>query len=156
MEMVRHLHRLFAYDDWANREALASLKMAGTPPPRSLSFMGHIIAAEWLWLGRLKGDKKAVLVWPELPLDQCEAQIADLRRLWQDYLKGLTPAKLSQRIAYMNTKGESWANTVEDILVHVVMHSAYHRGQIATDLRASGHIPPYTDFIHCIRQGFVE
>lgn len=154
--MVQRLRRQFAYDDWANRLALTSLKLTGTPPPRALTFMGHIIATGWLWLTRLKQDQKASVLWPELTLDQCHAQIADLSRLWQDYLHGLTPAHLSQPIASTDTKGESWTNTVEDILTHVVMHSAYHRGQIATDLRASGHTPAYTDFIHCIRQGFVE
>jgi uncharacterized damage-inducible protein DinB len=36
------------------------------------------------------------------------------------------------------------------------MHSAYHRGQIAADMRAAGFAPPYTDFIHAVRQGFVK
>jgi len=39
--------------------------------------------------------------------------------------------------------------------MHVIMHSAYHRGQIATDMRAAGLTPAYTDFIHSIRRGFV-
>lgn len=152
MEMLPYLRRLFAYDDWANREALASLKAAGTPSPRSLQLMAHIVAAEWLWLGRLKQDKTPVAVWPELDLQQCDAQIAELARHWQDYLGGLTGTKLAPRISYTNTKGESWTNTVEDVLVHVVMHSTYHRGQMASEVRASGHTPAYTDFIHCIRQ----
>ena len=59
-------------------------------------------------------------------------------------------------VSYKNTKGESWTNSVEDILMHVVMHSAYHRGQIAADMRAAGHSPAYTDFIHGIRQRLVE
>ena len=32
--------------------------------------------------------------------------------------------------------------------MHVIMHSAYHRGQIAADVRAAGLTPAYTDFIH--------
>ena len=40
--------------------------------------------------------------------------------------------------------------------MHVLMHSAYHRGQIAADMRAAGLTPAYTDFIHSVRQGFVE
>lgn len=66
MEMTQHLRRMFAYDEWANREALASLKAAGAPPPRSLKLMAHIIAAERLWLERLKQEETAVVVWPEL------------------------------------------------------------------------------------------
>jgi uncharacterized damage-inducible protein DinB len=36
------------------------------------------------------------------------------------------------------------------------MHSAYHRGQIASQMRASGKTPAYTDFIHGVRQGLVK
>jgi len=48
------------------------------------------------------------------------------------------------------------ASRVEDILTHVLFHSAYHRGQIALQMRASALEPAYTDFIHAVRQGFVK
>ncbi|MBI4551342.1 MAG: DinB family protein [Candidatus Latescibacteria bacterium] len=156
MDTFQRLYRLFAYDTWANRETLASLNRAGTPPVRSLRWMGHIIAAEWLWLGRLKQERSPIAVWPDLALADCDTHLTDLQRHWQDYLHGLAPDALAQRIAYTNTQGESWANTVEDILLHIVMHSTYHRGQIAADLRPAGQTPAYTDFIHAIRRGFVE
>ena len=155
-DLLPRFRRLFTYDEWANREALASLRRAGAPPPRALKWLGHVLGAERLWLGRLQQDPKAVAVWPELTLDQCAGEIADLARLWQDYLNARTPEQLSRPIPYVNTKGESYTNTVEDILMHVVIHSAYHRGQIAADVRASGHTPAYTDFIHGVRQGLVE
>jgi uncharacterized damage-inducible protein DinB len=41
-------------------------------------------------------------------------------------------------------------------LTHVLFHSAYHRGQIALHLRASGFTPASTDFIHAVRAGFIE
>jgi uncharacterized damage-inducible protein DinB len=65
-------------------------------------------------------------------------------------------AALRVGVTYKNTKGEPWTNSVEDILTHVIMHSAYHRGQIAADMRASGHTPAYTDFIHAVRQKLLE
>jgi uncharacterized damage-inducible protein DinB len=156
MDVIEHLNRLFDYNDWANRETLASLKAAGSVPERSLKFMAHIIGAEWLWLGRVEQEKQVPVVWPELTLEGCEEQLGELERRWQEYLVGLTPDDLSQPIHYINSKGESWTNSVEDILLHVIMHSTYHRGQIASDMRASGHTPAYTDFIHSVRQGFVE
>jgi uncharacterized damage-inducible protein DinB len=58
-------------------------------------------------------------------------------------------------VGYRNSKGEPWTSTVGDILTHVVTHSAYHRGQVASELRAAGFIPAYTDFIHAVRQGFL-
>lgn len=52
-------------------------------------------------------------------------------------------------------KGDSFSSTIEDILQHVITHSAYHRGQIAADLRTSGSTPAYTDFIHATRNGLI-
>jgi uncharacterized damage-inducible protein DinB len=147
------LQRLFAYDDWANREALASLRAASSPPPRAQKFLAHILAAESLWLARLKQETRQVVVWPDLSLVECARQIDELRGAWDDYLGALTPATVEESVHYTNTKGERWTNRVEDILLHVVMHSVYHRGQIATEVRAAGFTPAYTDFIQAVRSG---
>src|SRR5712675_664939 len=88
-------------------------------------------------------------------LAECETRAAELGRLWREYFESLPPSLLSQMISYKNTKGEPWTDTVQDILTHVLMHSAYHRGQIASQKRASGQTPAYTDFIHAVRQGLI-
>jgi uncharacterized damage-inducible protein DinB len=36
---------------------------------------------------------------------------------------------------------------ISDILLHVALHSSYHRGQIAAAVRAAGVTPVNTDFI---------
>lgn len=156
MEMLRQFERLFTYDDWANREAVASLRAARTPPPRPLRIMAHIVAAEWLWLGRLRGDPQWVAVWPELSLSECEAQLALLPDAWRSYLDRLGVEDFERDVRYTNSQGEGWTNRVQEILMHVVVHSAYHRGQVASELRAAGHAPAMTDLIHAFRQGLVE
>jgi len=155
MDLLSHFQRQFAHDGWANEEAIASLR-AGTPPERALNRMSHLVAAEWLWLSRLKQWKQAFPVWPEWTLDQCEAQAGKLPPLWNDLIRGMRPAGLDLPAAYTNSKGEEWTNTVGDILTHVLLHSSYHRGQIATELRAAGLTPAYTDYVHAVRQGFVR
>jgi uncharacterized damage-inducible protein DinB len=147
-----YLKKLFAYDNWANREVLGSLCAAGKPPARSLALMAHIIAAEWLWMARLGHAAREIAVWPELQLSECEANVADLCVRWRDYFYNLTPARLVETINYVNSKGERWSNNVRDILTHVVMHSVYHRGQIASDLRNHGCTPAYTDFVEGVRR----
>jgi uncharacterized damage-inducible protein DinB len=155
MDLVAKLQKQFDYDAWANEETLASLR-AGTPPPRSLRYMAHIVAAEWLWIGRLKQWKQAFPVWPEWTWEQCDAQAGKLTPLWKEYLRGMRPAALDQAASYTNSKGESWTNTIGDILTHVLLHSSYHRGQIAVDLREAGLTPAYTDYIHAVREGFIR
>lgn len=154
--VVDYLKSLFAYDDWANREALASLKAVAEPPPRAVQLMAHVVAAQVLWWGRLHDEPPSVAVWPDLTPDECERHLAELRSKWQSYLRGLTAEKLRAEASYTNTKGERWSSAVEDVLRHVLTHGAYHRGQIATHLRAAGHEAAYTDYIHAVRQGLVE
>jgi uncharacterized damage-inducible protein DinB len=156
MTMLEHIRRLFSYDEWANREVLSSLQALAVPPARSINLLAHIVSAEKLWLERLLVRKQTLAVWPQFTLEQCKLEVDQLPGLWKSYLTSLGEAGLSALLTYRNTKGESFTSQKQDILLHVVMHSAYHRGQIATDIRAAGFTPANTDFIHAVRQGFVE
>lgn len=154
MDLLAYLRRLFEYDHWANQEVLSTMRQSSSVPERSRKFIAHIISAEWLWLRRL-GDGKLMPVWPDLTLNECEHEVQALDAAWHSYLTGLSAQQLQDEISYTNTKGERWSSSIADVLMHVAMHSAYHRGQIASDTRQSGQTPAYTDFIHCVRQGFL-
>jgi uncharacterized damage-inducible protein DinB len=156
MKDLDEIRRLLRYDRWANSAALGSLRAAKPPPPRALGWMGHIIAAEHLWLARLRQEAPTLPVWPDLSLDACADQLALLEAGWTRYLDRLSAEDLAQGVAYRNSKGEFWSNTAGDILLHVVTHSSHHRGQIASSVREGGHLPAYTDFIHAVRQGLIE
>jgi uncharacterized damage-inducible protein DinB len=143
------------YDHWANRSVLDAFKRIGSPPEKSLRWFAHILAAEDLWLTRLTSETRNVVVWPSLNFAQCESYLEEQIEDWDSYLAKLTPDILASTITYRNTKGEPWTDTLQDILTHVSMHSAYHRGQIAADLRANGHEPPYTDYIEAVRRGHI-
>jgi len=154
MNVVDHLRRQFAYDFWANQQVLQSIRTAARGRERSLELMSHILAGERLWLERLQQRSQSLPVWPKLDLEDCEREASELARLWPKYLEEADD--LSKTVAYKNSKGELWMSTILDVLTHVVMHSAYHRGQIASHMRASGETPAYTDFVHAVRQGFVK
>ncbi len=156
MSMIPYFQRLFAYDGWANREVLASLQALKAAPPRSLKFLAHILSAERLWLERLRDQKQTYPVWPDFSLEQCGLEVAELPGLWKTYLGSLKEDGLTRGLTYKNSKGESWTSQKQDILMHVIVHSAYHRGQIATDIRAAGFPPAYTDLIHAVRKGLVD
>jgi uncharacterized damage-inducible protein DinB len=156
MKMVAHLERLFAYDNWANRQVLTSLQKLENAPSRSIQLVSHLISAERLWLERLTTHPQTLPVWPTLTLAQCDEEAIDLYRRYQGYLQQRNDAALSEKVAYTNSAGESFTSEVGDILMHVIMHSVYHRGQIAAEVRAGGFQPVSTDFIFSIRQGLVE
>jgi uncharacterized damage-inducible protein DinB len=150
---MRHWGRLLRYDVWANRETLRSLMQSA--PPRSLEWLGHIVGAEYLWMARLRRRHETLPVWPVLDVKACGERLDELSRLWPEYLED-APDSLTEAVPYTNSKGEAWTNTVEEILTHVVIHSAYHRGQIASDVRANGGVPAPTDYIHAVRHRLIE
>ncbi|HMD16952.1 MAG TPA: DinB family protein [Terriglobales bacterium] len=156
--------RMFAYDSWANRECLAAMRAA---PPISVDTsantvgrMAHILSAQKLWLERILKQPQSMPVWPTATIADCMALADEMSSRWRNYLTQLAaqlpPVSLDDKAEYRNSKGELWSSRVEDILTHVLFHSAYHRGQIALQMRAAGFQPAYTDFIHAVRQGFVE
>jgi uncharacterized damage-inducible protein DinB len=156
MDAIAHFTRLFAYDAWANDEVLAGLRTAATPQPRALELMAHIFSAERLWMERLEQKPQTLPVWPKFTIEECDKQAAELPSLWKLYLANSSEADLAEAISYRNSKGEPWSSRRHDILMHLITHSAYHRGQVAMTVRAAGSTPAYTDFIHSIRKGFVK
>ncbi|MGA9507710.1 MAG: DinB family protein [Candidatus Sulfotelmatobacter sp.] len=158
MNLLDHLRRQFDYDAWANAEVWSAITADDSRASltRPLQLLAHILSAERLWLERLKQTPQTFPVWPDVTSDVCKALMGELAELWHEYFDQISPTALSQEIAYKNSKSESWTSTVQDILTHVVMHSAYHRGQIATLMRAASGVPAYTDFIGAVRQGFIE
>lgn len=156
MNLADYLRKELAYDGWANQEVLAAIRTAGGENTRSLQLMAHILAAERLWLERLRQVPQTVPVWPEPEVAWCEAEAEKLAREWHEYLELATAGDISQTISYKNTRGEQWTSAIVDVLTHVVIHSAYHRGQIASHMRSIGLTPAYTDFIHGVRQGLVK
>ena len=155
MNPISHLRRQFAYEFWANREELRTLTSLPGPLPAAIRLFTHILAAQALWLDRLLGNKPRMAVWPELSLEDCEPHLRELEADWRKYLAGAAEGQLSSACHYTNSKGEPFENAVLDILTHLLLHSACHRGQIALELRKNGQQPAYVDYIHAARQGFL-
>ncbi len=152
---ARDYLRQFAYDEWANAQVLEAMRSAGADE-RSLTLLSHILSAERLWLERLQQQPQGAPVWPKRSLEDCASEVREVGRLWREYLAQSTGSDLGGVVSYKNSKGEPFTGAVADILSHVILHSAYHRGQIASHMRNSGKTPAYTDFIHAVRQGFVK
>jgi uncharacterized damage-inducible protein DinB len=157
---VNDFSRMFAYDYWANRECLAAMRAAGSVSADIVGRMAHILSAQKLWLERILKQRQSMPVWPGSTIEDCMLLADEMSSAWRNYLTPLAaqlpPRSLDDQVEYRNSKGEPWSSRVEDILTHVLFHSAYHRGQIALQMRSAAMEPAYTDFIHAVRQGFVE
>ena len=118
--------------------------------------MAHTLSAQKLWLERILRQPQSLPVWPSSTVEECAALVDSMAVAWKEFLDRLPADGFDAKVEYRNSKGEAWSSRVEDVLMHVLLHSAYHRGQVALEMRSAGLEPAYTDFIHAVRQGFVE
>lgn len=149
--MKNYILRSFNYTAWANQKTLASLQACPAAHEEGAPIIAHMIAAENVWLSRLTSSQPAFAVWPTLTIDECQTLVAESEKTWSEFLSTVTDDKLLTAIDYQNTRGEPFCDSVMDILTHVTLHGAYHRGQIAKIVRQKGGTPAATDFIVYVR-----
>ena len=137
---------LWAYDRWANLEILRALEPLGRIAPAE-RLLAHVLASARVWLDRVHARPQSVPVWPDRLPEDSAAEIDTLHGAWVE----VATVEPEWVVAYSNSKGEAFESAVGDIAVHVLMHSAYHRGQIAAEIRRASRVPPLTDFIHYAR-----
>lgn len=157
MESLDSLRQLFEYDYWANQESLRSMTTLETLPERALKLAGHIVGAQRVWLGRLEAPGSAAPApWPAVTLEEAGAAFSELRERWNSFFGNLEPERVNQDLVYRNSKGAEFRTPVRDVLMQLVMHGAYHRGQIAAVVRNAGGTPSSTDYITWVRKQRME
>lgn len=153
MDGVPDLLRQLDYELWAASATARSLAGPGAPQV-ALRRFAHLAGAHALWLARVEAGAEPLPVWPELDVVASLGVVRDAVTRWRAL--AADPAALARRVEYVNSKGASWSSTLGEILVHLLLHGAYHRGQIASDLRAAGREPAYTDFVQAVRSGALD
>jgi len=144
--------RVFSHSAWGNRRSYQAIARHSPPDARASGYLSHIVAAERVWIARLKGlDSSSLPIWPELTLEDCERVIDENAAAIGQYLAELNDEVLESAITYRNSKGAEFTTPVIEVLTHLAMHGTYHRGQIASALRNAGLEPENTDFITFVR-----
>lgn len=143
--------RLFEHMEWADRRlvALFTATPAARDAPGALRWLAHIVAAERVWLRRIRGeDWTTTPIWPEWTVEEI-AEIAAGNARGYPAVAGEDGARV---VEYRTSEGKAFQTRLDDILTHVALHGSYHRGQIAAALRAAGVAPVGTDFILFARE----
>ena len=146
--MKNYFKQVFEHEYWANIKVLETLISVEMPPQRAIEVFSHTIAAQRIWLDRMKGDTTELKVWEvfdsKIMLELLEINHTDL-------LKILDNQDINQLIAYQNSEGGHHTSTINQILTHLALHAAYHRGQVVLLLKNQVDSLPTTDFIFYIK-----
>jgi uncharacterized damage-inducible protein DinB len=145
--MIDHLTHLFKYNNWATERTAKSISQTESVLPDAIKLLSHIVSAQEIWLNRITGEKSEISPWDSFTIDECINKSIEATSKWINLLEGKDKDFLDKRIAYQNTKGEKFENTIKDICSHVINHSTYHRAQIAQLIKRAKGIPVITDYI---------
>ena len=148
---------LFDFNWWARDRQLAVC--APLTPEQLLQSVGgsfasvrdtlaHLVAAEWLYLERWQGrSPTAMPPAAEFPtLDSIRERWRGIEVLLRSVLAGLDDHQLARPITYTNMCGQTRTLLLWQMMYHLLNHQSYHRGQVTTQLRLLGAVPPAVDF----------
>jgi len=115
----------------------------------------HLWDAETIWYMRLAGE--SLTTWPSESFLGTEEDFFKAFNEQSQKLISLVESmqdeKFSESCHYTNTKGIEFKTKVSEIILHVMNHSTFHRGQIITMLRNCGISElPSTDYIAFIKR----
>ena len=151
------LRRLLDFDAWAaghTAETLAGLatdeSAARDVPLRAMALFAHNLAAHRVWQARVDGKTPGHLAWPAPRPAGFVEEVRELRRRWNGVLDRRDDDDV---IEYHDSRGRPRSGSLSDCITHLVMHSTYHRGQIAMLLGRVDVTLPATDFLLAVRGG---
>ena len=111
----------------------------------TFALLVHMLGAEDIWLNRWQGAIEVGFASPEDYTD-----LKHIAREWHGQRQRLeaflTEADLSEALETRGTKHKLW-----EMVLHLVDHSSFHRGQVMHALRLGGVTPPQTNLIHYLR-----
>lgn len=149
------LSELLRYKAWANELTFTAL--ARLPPdeliaPRPIVFgsilrtLNHVYSMDVVWQANLEGRPHGFTTRnppTSPPFPELRAAQKDIDAWYVAYSGALQDADEPVRFAFIG--GGPATLSRRDILLHVVNHGTYHRGNVAAMMYTLGAVPPTTD-----------
>jgi uncharacterized damage-inducible protein DinB len=157
--MKELLRQLAAHNTWANQRLLESIvalpeDLQTKELPSSFSSLHativHMWDAESIWWQRMKLQEAVVPPSANFKGRTGDAVQALLlqNRQWEEWVNAATDMAIEHVFSYYNTKRELFKQPTYQVLLQILNHGNYHRGQLVNMLRQLGQQKiPGTDFI---------
>ncbi|MFN9864029.1 MAG: DinB family protein [Bacteroidota bacterium] len=145
--MKTYLLKLYQYNAWANRRVIGCLERQAVTDEKIVSIFAHCVAANFIWYNRFMGlPKSDHKLWGGgYTIADLKKMVEEANELWMSVIDSNN--SFDRVLKYHNYVGDYYENNIQDIMIHLVNHGSYHRGQVAVLLRERGYEPINTDLI---------
>lgn len=161
MNPVRTLARYKAWADNLFLAKVSELPEAELIAPRPIVFgsiiraLHHSYAMDRVWRAHLLGEPHGYTTRNPAdhpPFGELRNKQLEIDAWYVSYADSLDADEFSQVVSFTFIGGGSGAMSREDILLHVVNHTTYHRGHVADLLYHQSLFPPTTDLPVFLRE----
>jgi uncharacterized damage-inducible protein DinB len=144
--MKQLFRNLFSYNYQINQSLADRFKSYDYQlDPEITRLANHLMNAHQVWLDRIAGKSSLKSPWEDFPIETFGLRNQELH----GRTKALLESKdLEEIVSFKTFAGARFEKKLSDILIHVVNHSTYHRGQLALLMRSHGLEPVPSDYIH--------
>ncbi len=154
--MSDSLAQRLRYNAWANDILYRELKAKDAPDGAIRAFQ-HALETEMTWSSRVLGREDAnVPLWGSVSVTQCDEWLQTARRQLEQVVAAHEGDGYGRTFTYRNSTGREFENPVDEVLEHMLIHSAQYRGEAAGLSNAAGEQMPDLDYIFWIRNGTPE
>jgi uncharacterized damage-inducible protein DinB len=150
------LKSLFDYKAWANVElfqVLATVR-AESDLHAAIRIMNHIYVVDRIFRAHLLGEPhgyEATNTKATPALEELRSAVAQTDAWYKQHVASLDEASLAEKLRFTFTDGDSGLMSREEMLMHVITHGGYHRGNVGQLLKNVSIAPPrdlLTKFLH--------
>jgi uncharacterized damage-inducible protein DinB len=156
---MKSMRSLFAQKSWANNELFNVLATVDAfehaeTMHTAIRMLNHIYVVDRIFQAHLLGEQhgySATNTEATPELGELQFSVAETDAWYEDYACNVTDSKLYESIAFRFTDGDAGTMTREEMLLHVITHGSYHRGNVGQMLKFISVAPPrdlYTKFLH--------
>ena len=151
----RELEQLFAFDRWANRQTLSTLRgLDGGGPDQLRELLWHTLTATDNWLSRIEGTEPfEPLGWEGThTLDDVAGYLERIEAKSMAFVDAFPPVRLNEGFEYRNSSGVAFSNIVADALHHVILHGVEHRAHVMWEVGKLGGEPVELEYAWFLRE----
>ena len=112
----------------------------------------HVLFADRIWFKRVVDPSLEVHPTSDRPHESLPLEWPQMQKRWEDWADSLSDADLQRSVSYKTLKGDPSESPLWQLMLHLVNHGTYHRGQAVAILKQLGAPVPPTDMIVFYRE----